>query len=140
MIHPVYGRMSQCDAHPRYKVLPTRSSPARSLYCAGSNITLPPELLSPVPGYVPVMSTGPPRTSAPLVASRACSRWWYFPELSFDIATAKMTGFPVFGRKITGVEVIPISGDPCPQPRLSDVVSPDVRVVPCHTLVPVSAS
>ena len=42
--------MSQCDAQVVYTTPFSRSSAARSLYCAGSKITLPLELLSPVPG------------------------------------------------------------------------------------------
>ena len=40
-----------------------------------------------------------------------------------------MTGLPVLGRRMTGVEVIPISGLTWAHPRLSEVVSPDLRVV-----------
>src|SRR5580704_18867630 len=59
MIQPVYKPMSQCDAHPVYTTPFSNSSPARSLYCAGSKITLPLELLSPVPGKDAWTSLGP---------------------------------------------------------------------------------
>lgn len=48
--HDVYGPASQYEAHVVKIVPPTSNSADRSLYCAGSNTTLPFELFAPDPG------------------------------------------------------------------------------------------
>ena len=47
MTQAVYGKLSQCDAQLVYTVPFQISSPARSLYCFGSKVSVPPTLPSP---------------------------------------------------------------------------------------------
>src|ERR1039457_1437772 len=139
MTHAVYGKWSQCDAQLVYTVPFQTSKPARSLYCFGSKVSRPPTLPSPVPAYVACTSTGPLNSSPPVVKSSACNLWWYIDPF-FDIATTYIVPCGPICGSITGVDVIPISGDTCPQLRSSEGATPANSIETCQNCVPVSAS
>src|ERR1700730_6869715 len=140
MIHPVYGRLSQCEAQAVITMPLRRSSADRSVYCLGSKMTEVPSLLSPVPGKEAWIVFGLPKSFAPLATSSAYRRWEYVPEPSFDIAMTYIAPFGPRARSITGVAVMPISGSTCEQPPPSPVVSPGPSSETCQSSAPVLAS